>query len=191
MGAINRTLLFFYTLFFAAVSIGVILIVAHVIPDRILLNEYQFLSNSWQTGVAAGAFFLLSIHLLLCCFDRKAEKHSSSKDIVLVQGAAGDVQVSMEAIQDMIQRHSTSVNGVREAKVKCSLVPASDDKGERIKADIRITVGQDKRISNITDEINKRVSDGIADVVGVNDFDIVISVQDIVSGVVTRKRRVI
>ena len=55
MGAINRTLLFFYTLFFAAVSIGVILIVAHVIPDRILLNEYQFLSNSWQTGVAAGA----------------------------------------------------------------------------------------------------------------------------------------
>ena len=191
MGAINRTLLFFYTLFFAAVSIGVILIVAHVIPDRILLNEYQFLSNSWQTGVAAGAVFLLSIHLLLCCFDRKAEKYSSSKDIVLVQGAAGDVQVSMEAIQDMIQRHSTSVNGVREAQVKCSLVPASDDKGERIKADIRITVGQDKRISNITDEINKRVSDGIADVVGVNDFDIVISVQDIVSGVVTKKRRVI
>ena len=91
----------------------------------------------------------------------------------------------------MIQRHSTSVNGVREAKVKCSLVPASDDKGERIRADIRITVGQDKRISNITDEINKRVSDGIADVVGVNDFDIVISVQDIVSGVVTKKRRVI
>ena len=83
MGAINRTLLFFYTLFFAAVSIGVILIVAHVIPDRILLNEYQFLSNSWQTGVAAGAVFLLSIHLLLCCFDRKAEKGNMLSRVIM------------------------------------------------------------------------------------------------------------
>ena len=68
MGVVNRILLFFYALFFGAVSIGVILLVLHAVPERVLSNEYQYAVAQWQTGVIAGVVFLISIHLLFCSF---------------------------------------------------------------------------------------------------------------------------
>ena len=61
MGFINRVLLFFYTLFFGIVSLGVILLVFNVIPERVLLNEYQYAVHQWQTGAIAGVVYI-------CCF---------------------------------------------------------------------------------------------------------------------------
>ena len=53
MGVVNRGLLFLYTLFAGLVSLGVVLVYLQVLPERILLNEYQYLMHQWQTaGVA-------------------------------------------------------------------------------------------------------------------------------------------
>ena len=59
MGVFNRFLLFLYTLLFGVVSLGVVLLVFNVVPERVLLNDYQFAVTQWQTGAVAAVVLLL------------------------------------------------------------------------------------------------------------------------------------
>ena len=81
MGVFNRFLLFLYTLLFGVVSLGVVLLVFNVVPERVLLNEYQFAVTQWQTGAVAAVVFIISIHLLFCSFAGKGNKELATGDI--------------------------------------------------------------------------------------------------------------
>ena len=188
MGFINRVLLFFYTLFFGIVSLGVILLVFNVIPERVLLNEYQYAVHQWQTGAIAGVVFLLSVHLLFCAFAGKRKTETTSGDIVLVHGEVGDVNVSLNAIKEMVERISSNVRGVREAKVKCVL-EHSEEKGDYLRLDIRINVGQERSIAAISDELRTLAGKYLTVIACINNYEIAVSVLEIVSGVVVKKRR--
>ena len=74
MGIFNRCLLFIYTLVMGAVCAGIAALCLHAFPDRVLLNEYEYFVNQWQTAAAAGVGLLLSIHLLLCSFARSSKR---------------------------------------------------------------------------------------------------------------------
>ena len=188
MGIFNRFLLFLYTLLFGVVSLGVVLLVFNVIPERVLLNEYQFAVTQWQTGAVAAVVFIISIHLLFCSFAGKGNKELAAGDIVLVHGTEGDVNVSINAIKGMIERISSGVRGVREAKVK-ALLKQDKEKGDCLNLDVKLEVGQERSIANISDDVRTQSSKYLTDIACISNFNVVVSVQSISSGVVVKKRR--
>ena len=188
MGFFNRFLLFLYALFFGVVSLGVILLVFNVVPERVLLNEYQFAVTQWQTGAVAGVVLLISIHLMFCSFGGKGSKETSSGDIMLIHGTEGDVNVSINAVKGMVERIAAGVRGVREAKVKAT-VKRDKEKGDSLGLDVKLEVGQERSIANISDDVRTQSSKYLTDIACISNFDVVVSVQSISSGVVVKKRR--
>ena len=86
MGILNRSLLFVYTLFFGVLCAGIVALCLHIVPERVVLNEYDYLANQWQTGAVAGVFLLVSIHLLLCSLSGSRSKEINAKELLVVQG---------------------------------------------------------------------------------------------------------
>lgn len=189
MGFFNRFLLFIYTLCVAFLSLGVIAIVLHVIPERNIWNEYQYLAANWQTGAGALLFFLLSVHLLFCSLaSSKSKSVSNSGEVIVVKGDSGNVEVSLGAIQDMVHRISSNVNGVREVKIACG-IHQDKELGDKLKVDVRLSVGQERSVSAISDDVRGKLSDSIRNVLCIEDSEIAVYIDSVVSGVVTKKRR--
>lgn len=186
MGVFNRIILFLYTLCFGVLSLGIALLVTKVVPERLILNEYQFLVSQWQTGVVAGVLFLISLHLFLCSFSFKS--HKTTGDVLVVRGRDGEVNVAMSALRDTIVRLSNGVVGVRESKVKTAVVK-NDEQEEKLTMDIRLEIGQERAIGDISDEIRGCVGDYMRQQVGLDDFDIAIAVDSISSNVAVKKRK--
>ena len=188
MGVFNRFLLFFYALFFGVVSLGVVLLVFNVIPERMLLNEYQFAVSQWETGAIASVVFIISIHLLFCSFSGKGSKEINSDEIVLIHGTEGDVNVSINAVKGMIERISGGIRGVREARVK-AVVKRDKEKGDCLSLEVKLDVGQERSIASISDDVRTQSGKYLTDIACISNYDVVVSVQSISSGVVVKKRR--
>lgn len=188
MGIFNRCLLFIYTLVMGAVCAGIAALCLHAFPDRVLLNEYEYFVNQWQTAAAAGVGILLSIHLLLCSFARSGNQ-INAKDILLVNGAEGQVSVSLAAIRNMAESMSIKVRGVQQAKAK-SLVEHRKDKGDFLKLELALEVSQERSIPELSDEVRQQLSRYLTEIAGVGDVEIKISVQSIANGIAVKKRRI-
>lgn len=145
--------------------------------------------EQWQTGVVAGALFLVSVHLLFCSFASGKAKEVHAKELLVVQGATGQVNISLSAIREMAERMATNVHGVREAKIK-SVVERRKDEGDFLKLDVRIVVGPERNIAAISDDIRSHIGKYIAESIGIQGFEVAVSVQSIASGVNVKKRRV-
>lgn len=189
MGILNRSLLFVYTLFFGILCAGIVALCLHIVPERVVLNEYEYLSSQWQTGAVAGVFLLLSIHLLLCSFSGSKSREISTRELLVVQGATGQVNVSLAAIREMAERLAGSVHGVRTAKAKAS-VEHRRGEGDFLKLDIRLEVGQERGIAAISDDIRSQVGSYLTQAAGIDNVELAVSVQSIVSGVSVKKRRI-
>lgn len=186
MGVINRILLFLYTLCFGIASLGVVLFVLKVAPERLLQNEYQFIVGQWQTGVIAGLLFLVSLHLFLCSISFKSAK--SLGDVIVVSGRTGTVNVSMSALKATAVRLAVGALGVRDAKIKAVLVKGAEAE-ERLSLDVRLEIGQERPISDISDEIRQSIGGYLEHQVGIKDFDIAIAVESIASNTILKKRK--
>ena len=188
MGIFNRCLLFVYTLAMGTVCAGIAALCLHAFPDRVLLNEYEYFVNQWQTAAAAGVGFLLSLHLLLCSFARSSNQ-VNAKDILLVNGAEGQVSVSLSAIRNMAESMAAKVRGVQQAKAR-SLVEHRKGKGDFLKLELALEVSQERNIPELSDEVRQQLSRYLVEIAGVDDVEIKISVQGIANGIAVKKRRI-
>ena len=189
MGIINRALLFLYTLFIGLLSLGVILVWFQVLPERVLLNEYQYIMGQWQTSVAAGAMLVLSIHLIFCCFASSNVKEVNAKDIMVVKGENGEVNVSLLAIKNMAEHIVKNINGVNDAKAKVR-VEHRKNEGDFLKLQLKLTMGAEGHVPAVSDIIREKLDKYIRQNVGLDNCDLTIEVQNIVSGVHVKKGRV-
>ena len=137
----------------------------------------------------AGVFLLVSIHLLLCSLSGSRSKEINAKELLVVQGATGQVNVSLAAIRDMAERLSASVHGVRMAKAK-ALVERRKDEGDFLKLDIRLEIGQERGIAAISDDVRTQVGRYVTQAAGIDNVELAVSVQGIASGVAVKKRRI-
>lgn len=189
MGILNRSLLFVYTLFFGIMCAGIVALCLHIVPERVVLNEYDYLVNQWQTGAAAGVLLLLSIHLLLCSFSGSKSREINAKELLVVQGETGQVNVSLAAIRDMAERLAASVHGVRTAKTR-AVVEHRRSEGDFLKLDIRLEIGAERSIAAISDDVRSQVGRYVAQAAGIDNLELAVSVQSIASGVSVKKRRI-
>lgn len=189
MGIFNRGLLFVYTLFFGLLCVGVVCICVQLIPERVLLNEYEYLVHQWQTPVTAGAIAGISLHLFLCSLSGSRNRQINAKELLLVQGQEGQVAVSMAAIRDSAVRLASEIRGVRKAKVSTK-VERRKEEGDFLKLDISLEVGQERPVADISDEVRRQLGGYLANTVGVADAELSVSVQSIIGGVAVKKRHV-
>lgn len=189
MGIVNRGILFVYTLFFGLASLGIIALGLHIVPDRVLLNEYEYIMGQWQTIAVVAVVFLLSLHLLLCSFARSRSKEIHAKDLLVLQGRQGQVSVALSAIRDIAASMAGNIRGVRSAQVK-TVVQHRQEEGDFLQLDVRITVGQERNIGEISDDIRSQLGEYLTHRAGIENAEIAVSVQSIVSGVSVQKRKI-
>lgn len=189
MGIINRFLLFLYTLCIAVLSIGILLLMAKVIPEQYIINEYQYLTAQWQTGAGALVFFLLSVHLMFCCFSGKNDGNATHDDVIIVGTDTGNVQVTLNAISEMIQRLANNTPSVRETKISCA-VRHHKDAADNLEIHLKLIVGHERSIEVITNNIREKVNQHMQEIVGINDYKLNIEIQGIADGVAVKKRRI-
>ena len=107
----------------------------------------------------------------------------------MVQGATGQVNVSLAAIRDMAERIASGVHGVRMAKAK-AVVEQRKGEGDFLKLDIRLEIGQERGIAAISDDIRSQVGGYVTQAAGIDNVELAVSVQSIASGVSVKKRRI-
>ncbi len=191
MGIINRLLLFLYTISFALLSLGLIVVCLQIVPAQYIWNDFLYLSGRWETGAVAFVVFLWSIHLLSMSFV-SVKKVSYDKEAILVHGSMGDVRVSIAAIRNMVDKVTRRVSGVRDVKVQVTAERSKtkedlpEEASVRIK--IRIVIGQESNVSKISDAIQDTVQSHLQEFIGLKNFSVNISVADISNAAIEKQR---
>ena len=80
MGILNRSLLFVYTLFFGVLCAGIVALCLHIVPERVVLNEYDYLDmdiylHHGKAGHGLNSVLDLLLHGQCHIRDAHAELH--------------------------------------------------------------------------------------------------------------------
>lgn len=193
MGFIDRLILFIYGLLVFVMSVTVFLVFAGLFSQGYLWGQFVIFAGGSQSAasVAAGAgafvFALLSLRVLKLSVKCPA-RNKKIREAVIVRGGIGDVQITVEAIKNLVDKKAKSIKGVREAKVKVD-VKAGAEK-ENVNILLSMVVGQEHNIKEISDQTRAAVKESLQNVVGLEDFSFDIVVDDI-SNAPVQKQRVI
>ena len=190
MGYINRFLLFLYALAVAVLSLGVVALCLQVVPEYVILNELRFLLSRWETIAAAAVVFFWSIHLLGCSVSGSSRAAHVDKEVILVQGASGEIRVAVDAIKNMAEKAAQAISGVREAKVQV-IAEKKADKDTVVRLEVKAVLGQEQNVADVSDAIRAAIGHQMTQVVGIPSFVVGISVTDISNAAVTKKQRVV
>ncbi len=191
MSVINRGLLFFYTIFVAVFAGAALFVLLGGMSDDALWNEFSYARANWQSHAVAGVVLLVSIKLFFASFCTSGKKKLDNEAVV-VQGDMGDIYVAIPAVRDMIERAAGSCHGVREVNSRVEFVNGkSNSEIGRLKLSLHIVIGQEHKVSGISDAIRKAVAERMEAVVGVSEFDLDIRVDEIASTPVKKRQRVV
>lgn len=117
MGIIRRLILLFYVPIVLATLIICAGVCLNFIPENVWQDELKNITAREETLAVLAVMAAASLILLTGVFARNGSKGISAAtgDIYLEQGKAGEVQVSVPAIVDVVERTAITVDGVRDA----------------------------------------------------------------------------
>lgn len=189
MRYINRFLLFLYTLAIAVISLGVIVLCLHIVPMYVLVNELKFIISQQETLIGAGLVFLWSIYLLGCALSSTSSTVKREKEISLLQGSDGNVKISVTAVEELTERISLAVEGVRSVKSDISIKKQAD--AFLVEAELKVSIGQNYNVISTSEAIRTAVGNALHSVVGFTDFSVNVSVIDVSNASPSKKQRVV
>jgi uncharacterized alkaline shock family protein YloU len=177
MSIIDRIILSIYTILLTVLSLAVILLAVKLLPVDYLKASISIIYGQWEAALVGGIFFLVSIRLMLAGM---RSRRGPSK--IVHQTDMGIVEISIDAIEDLIAKTARHTRGVRGAKVHIRQM------GEEVKVDMRLIVGPEYNIPAVASEIQKRTQEYLKNTVGVGLSEIRIIVNDISNEFKTRSR---
>lgn len=180
MGIIDRVVLSIYTLSLAIIS-GLMILVA-IAPD--LLTPHLWIEEALSTGrgqlligLIGTAFFAVSVRLIVFAFTRRGGGQP-----VIYETAAGEVRISLDAVESLVKKTARSIKGVRD--MKAVITHGKDG----LHAALTGTVSPDISIPEVSEEIQSSVRQYVKRVVGVEMAEVKIDIENIASD--GRSRRV-
>lgn len=192
MGIVNRVLLLIYSLAVACLSVGVVGLALHLVPDSILLNEYRYLleSQKWSLVFGSAFVFLLSIHLIGCGFSSGSKEHNSREFLVL-HTKTGEVSISLDAIHSLVEQTAKTVLGVRSIKVLVLAAKKAAKEITQLRLRLFIVIGKETNAAAVSDGIRTEIRRYMKNTIGVDDYTLEIIVEDISNAPLAKKKRVI
>ena len=168
MRIVDRIILSLYTLLLTVLSVGVILLSLRFISLEQAASCLFYIYDQWQAALAGAIFLLVSIRLLLAGL-----RSRSSSDAIIHNNELGQVQISIAAVENLVEKAARHIKGVREVKVKVFL----RDNGINIK--LRTVISPECNVPEVAAQIQQKVYKHLQETVGVEAAQVEIKVDDI------------
>ncbi|MCL6561076.1 MAG: alkaline shock response membrane anchor protein AmaP [Firmicutes bacterium] len=168
MGPVDRALLAVYTLFltvlfmlFAAVMLGW--------PAPLsLLRELFYPGRPEVFWTLLALLVLAGARLFLVSLHKPGGRH-----VVLAESALGQIRVSLQAVENLVEKVVSQINGVREVKPRIFSAP------QGVGIQVRASVTPDINIPEVSVEIQNRVKERVFEVTGISVSAVKVSVENI------------
>ncbi|GAK39911.1 alkaline shock response membrane anchor protein AmaP [Paenibacillus urinalis] len=153
---LDRLLLFLYSLVVGVVSVIIILLFSGLVPDldMYIQNEQMLMAVILTVAII---LFLLSIRFFYISVRRDHNTYPS----VDQKTEYGDIQISMETIENLCLKASSKFRGVREVKSRIQVAQSG------LEITIRAVVDGESSIPELTSELQKAVHDHVQDITGI------------------------
>lgn len=169
MGIFDRIILSIYTFLLTFLSLGVILISLRLIPSETIGTSISSLIyGQWEAGLVGAVFLLVSIRLLLAGL-----RSRRGRKTIVHHNDMGDVHISLDAVENLVEKTARHIRGVRGIKVKVSHNNAG------LAVSLRAVVSPESNVPSVTAEIQSRVHEYIKNTVGIELADMRIFVENI------------
>ncbi|WHX47459.1 alkaline shock response membrane anchor protein AmaP [Paenibacillus woosongensis] len=152
---LDRLLLFIYSLSIGIISVIAILLVTNAVPVE--LKQYD--NRSWIIAaiIVAALLFLLSIRF----FYISIKRDRGSLPSIDQRTEYGDIQISVETIENLSYKAASRVRGIRDVKTRIRIT----DSGLEII--VRALVDGETSIPELTGEVQKQVHDHVEEITGI------------------------
>ncbi|WP_371369452.1 hypothetical protein SRRS_26150 [Sporomusa rhizae] len=177
MGIIDRIILSIYTFLLTFLSVAVLLLSLRLIPLELAWTSLTYVYGQWEASLVGAVFFLISIRLLLAGLrSRKA------KDTIVHHNDMGDVHISLDAVENLVEKVARHIRGVRGIKVNIKLA----DQG--IAVQMKAIVSPESHVPTVASEIQTRVHEYIKNTVGIELADVQVMVENISNDFKSKQR---
>ncbi len=164
---LDRLLLFIYSLSIAILSVAAILKLSGVLPSNwIDDSDYRVFIS---TIVVLVVLFLLSIRF----FYISIRKDRNSVPSIDQRTEFGDIQISVETIENLCLKAASKVRGVRDLKVRVKVNQAG------ITIEIRAVVDGEFSIPVLSADIQKQVHDYLQETTGIPVSDVSVFIANV------------
>ncbi len=178
MGWFNRVLLAVFSLCIMALSLFIALMaaVARTGPLDWLAIALVHPNMRITVGLVALLFLLVSLKFFVNSITGRREPYQA----VIHDNALGQVRVTVPALENLVHKVASQVRGVREVRPRVTCLP------DGVVIFVRAAVTPDTNIPRISEEIQNRVKEYVAEVAGVNVANVRILVDNISSDITQR-----
>jgi len=169
MGLLDRLLLTVYTLaltFFSALTVIVALGVRW--PFNVFRLALLNPEGRWVTGAISLLVLVSSLRLLYSAFAQPRMQLVHETEL-------GEVRISREAVETLVQRVARQIRGVREVRARVGLT------GDGVTASARIWVSPDVGIPALAQQLQEELRRAMREVVGVELSALTLKVENIAS----------
>ncbi|OAB32730.1 hypothetical protein PMSD_17320 [Paenibacillus macquariensis subsp. defensor] len=164
---LDRLLLFIYSLSIAILSVVAILHLSGVLPSNWIEDpDYRVFIS---TIVVMVVLFLLSIRF----FYISIRKDRNSVPSIDQRTEFGDIQISVETIENLCLKAASKVRGVRDLKVRVKVNQAG------ITIEIRAVVDGEFSIPVLSSDIQKQVHDYLQETTGIPVSDVSVFIANV------------
>jgi uncharacterized alkaline shock family protein YloU len=151
----DRLLLFIYSLSIGVISVVAILLLSGAVPYELTSVQEQRLF--WAGIIVAAVLFLLSIRF----FYISVRRDRSNLNSIDQRTEFGDIQISVETIENLCLKAASRVRGVKDLKSRIKVSQSGLDIA------IRAVVDGEESIPTLTTEVQKQVHDFVEDTTGI------------------------
>ncbi|MDD3653721.1 MAG: alkaline shock response membrane anchor protein AmaP [Desulfotomaculaceae bacterium] len=177
MGPFDRALLAVYTVFLTLIFFLLSSVMLDWTAPLHLLRDLFYPDRSEIFWPMILILLLAGIRLFWVAVRRPGGK---DRHVILAESALGQVNISLQAIENLVVKVVGQVNGVREVKPKI----LSDSQGVGVQ--VRAVVTPDINVPEVSSEIQQRIKERVFEVTGVN----VSSVKVFIENIAAHKPRV-
>ncbi|OZB95454.1 alkaline shock response membrane anchor protein AmaP [Paenibacillus sp. XY044] len=173
---LDRLLLFIYSLSIGVICVFAILLMSDLVPapDE-LLNTVEL---QLTVIVAAVILFLLSIRFFYISV-RPDKSHVHSID---QRTEFGDIQISVETIENLCLKAASRVRGVKDLKTRIHVTEAG------LEIMIRAVVDGDVSIPSLTTDVQKQVHDHLQETTGIPVSNVAVYIANVAHAPVIKSR---
>lgn len=152
---VDRLMLFIYSLSIGVISVVAILLLSGAIPYDLNYDWEERLL--WGGIIGAAILFLMSVRFFYISVRRDRAVTNSIDQ----RTEFGDIQISVETIENLCLKAASRVRGVRDLKSRIKVSQSG------LEIAIRAVVDGEESIPGLTTEVQKQVHDFVEDTTGI------------------------